>query len=261
MLTCVVSSGQNPLPAEVCIKNNREHPTEFFGLDQADWQYGNFTKAHYYRDPIQEAFQKVIGSSLIRTFDLFKYVFDAPSGKYLPHLDKPVDSCIETVIDIIREEIEKFIEYVEDEIENEKENKGTLETVREMNNTLCKLNSACAVVNVGHLARTILDTTHAFRANKNWNSHGSTAGAAVVHLGSILASLQHANTCDLKFEHMDLIPRGKAQTGAKHGNHHVSYVEYMCSNYETSCEFGISLLYLNHGEFRRKKNMVRKFWT
>ena len=30
--------------------------------------------------------------------------------------------------------------------------------------------------------------------------------------------------------------------------------EYMCSNYESSCEFGILTLYLNHREFRRKKH-------
>ena len=226
----------------MCIKNNRVHLTEFFSLDQADWQYGNFSKAHYYRDPIQEGFWKVIGRSLIRSFNLFKYVLDAPSGKYLPHLDKPVDSCIDTVIAIVREEIEKFIEYVQDKIEDQKQKPGNSETVGEMSDTLGKFNSACAVVHIGHLARTILDTTHAFRANKNWNSHGSTAAAAVVHLGSILASLQHANTCDLKLEHMDVIPRDEVQTGAKHGNHHVSYVEYMCSNYEASCEFGIVTL-------------------
>ena len=92
----------------MCIKNNREHPTEFFSLDQADWQYGNFTKAHYYRDPIQEGFQKVIGRSMIRTFNLFKYVLDASSGKYLPRLDKPVDSCIETIITLVREEIREI---------------------------------------------------------------------------------------------------------------------------------------------------------
>ena len=115
------------------------------------------------------------------------------------------------------------------EIEDQKDKPGSLETVCEMSNTLGKFHGACAVVNVGHLARTILDTTHAFRANKNWNSCGSTAAAAVVHFGSILALLQCTNTSDLKLEHMDVIPKGEAQTGTKHGNHHVSYVEYMCS--------------------------------
>ena len=78
--------------------------------------------------------------------------------------------------------------------------------------------------------------------------------AAVVHLSSILALVQHANTSDLKLEHMELIPRGDPQTGPKHGICHVLHVEYKCSNYESSCEFGTSILYLNHSHFRRKKH-------
>ena len=125
---------------------------------------------------------------------------------------------------VVRDKTEKFIDYVQEEIEDQKDKPGSLDTVHEMSDTLGKFHSTCAVLNVGHLARTILDTTHAFRANKNWNSHGSTAAAAILHLGNILSSLQHANTSDLKLEHMDLIPRGEVQTGAKHGNHHVSCV-------------------------------------
>ena len=110
------------------------------------------------------------------------------------------------------------------------------------------------MVGVRCLACLILDTTHAFRANKNWNFHGSITGASVLSLGSFLAFLQCANDKKLDISHMELIPKGDIQTGAKHGHHHVSYVEYMCSNFERSCEFGISSLYLNHSDFRRKNH-------
>ena len=253
-MTCVVTPGANPLPAEVCMKYNKAHPTEFFHLDNSDWQYSNFVSPHYYRDPIQEAFWKVISRTLIKTFNMFKYTLDDVSGTFLPRLEKPVDGCIEEVIGFLKEEIEKFVEYVEDEIEQLKTKPGKKDTVAEMTETLRTFHSCCAVVNIGHLGRMILDTTHAFRANKNWNSHGSTAASSVCGLESILASLEHANVCNLDIAHMELIPKGEVQTVAKHGNHHVSYVEYMCSNFQQSIEFGLSSVYLNHDDFRRKKH-------
>ena len=42
------------------------------------------------------------------------------------------------------------------------------------------------------LARQILDTTHTFRVNKNWNSHGGQLGASLCQLGWILASFENA---------------------------------------------------------------------
>ena len=123
-----------------------------------------------------------------------------------------------------------------------------------MTETLQKFHSCCAVVNIGRLGCMILDTTHAFRVNKNWNSHGSIAGSNVCGLGSVLASLECANVHDLDISHMELIPKGEVQTGAKHGNHHVLNVEYMCSNFQQSIEFGLSSGYLNHDDFRRKKH-------
>ena len=237
-LTCVVMPGANPLPAEVCIKYNKAHPTEFFHLDNSDWQYSNFASPHYYRDPIQEAFWKVISRALIKTFNMFKYTLDEASGTYLPQLEKPVEGCIEDVIGFVKEEIEKFVEYMEYEIEELRTKPGKNDTVAEMTETLRKFHSCCAVINIGRFGCMILETTHAFRANKNWNSHGSIAGSNVCGLGSVLAFLEHANVHDLDISHMELMPKGEVQTGAKHGNHHVLYVEYMCSNFQQSIEFG-----------------------
>ena len=135
-MTCVVTPGANPLPAEVCMKYNKAHPTEFFHLDNSDWQYSKFVSPHYYRDPIQEAFRKVISRTLIKTFNMFKYTLDDVSGTFLPRLEKPVDGCIEEVIGFLKEEIEKFVEYVEDEIDQLKTKPGKKDTVAEMTETL-----------------------------------------------------------------------------------------------------------------------------
>ena len=165
---------------------------------------------------------------------MFKYTLDEASGTYLPWLEKPVDGCIEDLIGFVKEEIEKFVEYVEYKIEELRTKPRKNDTVAEMTETLWKFHSYCAVINIGHLGGMILDTTHAFRANKNWNSHGSIAGSNVCGLGSVLASMEYANVRDLDISHMELIPKGEVQTGAKHGNHHVLYVEYMCSNFQQS---------------------------
>ena len=151
----------------------------------------------------------------------------------------------------------EWSEYVEYEIKELGTKPRKNDTLAEMTETLRKFHSCCAVVNIGCLGRMILDTTHAFRANKNWNSHGSIAGSNVCGLGSVLASLEHANVHDLDISHMELIPKGEVQTGAKHGNHHVLYVKYMCSNFQQSIEFGLSSAYLNHDDFRRKKHGVK----
>ena len=152
---------------------------------------------------------------------------------YLPHLEKPVDSWTETVINFVNQEIDKFIMEI-DGITAEQQVLDNEQTVSEITQTLQNFKSVCAMLSIGHLARTILDCTHVYRANKNWNS------ACILDLDNILASLEHANKCcQLKNWHMELIPKGKVQTRAKHGNCHVSYVEYMCLNYEQSCEFEI----------------------
>ena len=183
----------------------------------------------------------MISRALIKTFNMFKYTLDEASGTYLPRLEKPVDGCIEDVISFVKEEIEKFVEYVEYEIEELRTKPRKNDTFAEMTETLRKFHSCCAVLNKRRLGCMILDTTHAFRANKNWNYHGSIAGSNVCGMGSVLASLECANIRDLDISHMELIPKGEVQTGAKHGNHHILYVEYMCSNFNKALNLTSSL--------------------
>ena len=100
------------------------------------------------------------------------------------------------------------------------------------------------------LARQIMDTTHSFPVNKNWNSHGSQVGAAMCQLGSILASFEDASNRRLVSMHFpEVIPRGCVQTGAKHGNHDVTYVEYMCAAIEKCLVISGKESYLNHIKF------------
>ena len=77
------------------------------------------------------------------------------------------------------------------------------------------------------LPRQIMDTTHSFHVNKNWNSHGSQVGATMCQLGSILASFEDASNRRLVSMHFsEVIPRGCVQMGTKHGNHDITYA--MC---------------------------------
>ena len=102
------------------------------------------------------------------------------------------------------------------------------------------------------LARQILDTTHTFRVTKNWNSHGGQLGASLCQLGSILASFENAAKKPLVSNHFgEVIPQCCVQTDAKHGNHDVTYVEYMCAAVERRMIIGGQESYLNHIKFRR----------
>ena len=186
---------------------------------------------------------------------MFTYFLHPSSGKYLPQLPKPVDSCSEDIIQYLSDEVEKFTDLVKDDIEVERAKPQNHGTVLQMEESFKKFDMACCTVSLGYLACKMLDTTHAFRANKNWNLHGATVGASVVSLGAILSSLKNSNEGPrLNIDHNELIPHGKIQTRPRYGNHHVSYVEYLCSDHYKICEFGSELVYLNHPDFRQKKH-------
>ena len=69
-------------------------------------------------------------------------------------------------------------------------------------------------------------------------------------LGSILASFEDASNQRLVSTHFpEVIPRGCLQTGAKHGNQDVTYVEYTCSAIEKRLVTGGEESYLNHIKF------------
>ena len=58
-------------------------------------------------------------------------------------------------------------------------------------------------------------------------------------MASMLSGLDGASKGSLiDIDFTELIPQGNVQTGHKHGNHDVSYVEYMTSGKETSVVSG-----------------------
>ena len=60
----------------------------------------------------------------------------------------------------------------------------------------------------------------------------------------------------------EVISRGCLQTGAKHGNQDVTYVEYMCSGIEKRLVIGGEELYLNHIKFVKENHAekIRKIF-
>ena len=125
----------------------------------------------------------------------------------------------------------------------------TKHNVKTLVNTFSHMGSA-------FLARQIMDTTHRFCVNKNWNSHGAQEGATICQLGSILASLKNASNQRLLSTHFPKVKtlRGCVQTGAKHGNHDVTYVKYMCAAIENRLVVSGKELYLNHIKFRKENH-------
>ena len=114
------------------------------------------------------------------------------------------------------------------------------------------------------LARQITDMTHSFHVNKNWNSHGSQVGATMCQLGSILASFEDASNRRLVSTHFpEVILRGCVQTGAKHGNHDITYAEYMCAAIEKRLVISGEESYLNHIKFVKDNHAekIRKIFV
>ena len=70
-LQCIVSKGEDPLPAEVRIKCYEENPDDFFYIDPKDWCYNQLLRK-VYADPGQEGLRRIMGRALVRTFALFE---------------------------------------------------------------------------------------------------------------------------------------------------------------------------------------------
>ena len=60
----------------------------------------------------------------------------------------------------------------------------------------------------------------------------------------------------------EVIPRGYLQTGAKHGNQDITYVEHMCSAIEKGLVIGGEESYLNHIKFVKDNHAekIRKMY-
>ena len=190
-LQCVVSRGENPLPAEIRIKCSKEDSNEFFYMDPKDW-YTNKMPRKVYADPVQEGIRRILGRSLVRTFALFKYKKHSLVNVYCATFDAPHKAKIREVIDIVEYEFTQHEKTMNDIIKNLAD-QGKNAEAEWMTNCVDILVKNFAGMSSAFLARQILDMTHSFHVNKNWNSHGSQVGAAMCQLGSILASFEDAS--------------------------------------------------------------------
>ena len=213
-------------------KTSLEHPDDFFHLDKSNW-YHNEMPRKVYEDPVQESVRRILGRSLVRTFGLFTYEKHPLADKHIPTFGVPHEAVIMDVIEIVENEFAHHKKTLVDRIENLKGIGKTGEAAWWENSMLILVRNFTRM-SPAFLARQILETTHTFRVNKNWNSHGGQLGAGMCQLGSILASLQGAVKSPLVSTHFpEVIPRGCVQTGAKHGNQDVTYVGvHVCGNGE-----------------------------
>ena len=202
-----------------------------------------------YADPVQEGVRRILGRSLVRTFALFKYKKHSLVDVYCATLEAPHEAKIREVIDIVKYKFTQHEKTMKDIAQNLVA-KGKKDKAQWMEECIRILVENFSHMGSAFLARQIMDMAHSFHVNKNWNSHGSQVGATMCQLGSILASFEDASNRRLVSTHfLEVIPRGCVQTGAKHGNHDVTYVEYMCAAIEKRLVIGGEVLYLNHIKF------------
>ena len=96
------------------------------------------------------------------------------------------------VIDIVEYEFTIHQDTMSDVVKNlqsqEKTNEATWcqDNITTLANNFSQMGSA-------FLAQQILNTTHSFRVNKNWNSHGAQVGASICQCGSILVAFENAS--------------------------------------------------------------------
>ena len=230
-------------------------------MDPKDW-YSNEMLRKVYVDPVQEGVRGILGRSLVRTFALFKYKKHSLVNIYCAMFEAPYEAKIREVIDIVEFEFTQHEKTMNDIIKNlaDQGKNAEAEWMKHCVDTLVK---HFARMSSAFLARQILDTTHSFHVNKNWNSHGSQVGAAMCQLGSILVSFEDASNRRFLSTHFsEVIPRGCLQTRAKHGNHDVTYVEYICSAIEKRLVIGGGESYLNHIKFVKENHAekIRKIF-
>ena len=185
-----------------------------------------------YADPVQEAVRRILGRSLVRTFALFKYKKHSLVNVYCVRLEAPHEAKIQEVIDIVEYEFTQHEKSMKDIVQN-LVGQGKKDEVEWMKHCITILVENFNRMGSAFLARQIMDMTHSFSVNQTWNSHGSQVGAAMCQLGSILASFEDASNKRLVSMHFsEVILRGCVHTGVKHGNHDITYVEYMCAAIE-----------------------------
>ena len=92
---------------------------------------------------------------------MMEYKLQPTHGKFKPEFPKPNEAMIDSVIQVV----EQF-------------------TPR--SGALVKL---VTHITSGHIAQLVLDLTHSYQANKNWNSHGNAVCAAMCNTAILVSAL------------------------------------------------------------------------
>ena len=255
-LQLVISPGPNPLPAVVRLKYSvsPDQPgnKEFYGMNIVEKFDDEQMRRHVYKDPVQLSLRIIMCRSLVIVFTKFNYEKDTNTKDYAARFPIHHEQMLPTCIDIVNDEFNNFFSEMLMRADNLQKT-GAVDSHRALHSELNMLRSVKKTITTGVLAKLFLKCTDTFRAKKNWNSHGGSVGASICQLASILSQMQNASINDLDENFNVIIPQGNEQGGAKHGNHHVVYSEYMCSVVEEKV-LGNVEAYLSIDTFRQEKH-------
>ena len=180
-----------------------------------------------YGNDVQMQFWKFLQNIAIHTFGMMEYKLQPVLEKYKPEFPKPNEAMIDSVIQVV----EQF-------------------TPR--SGALVKL---VTHITSGHIAQLVLDLTHSYQANKNWNSHGNAVCAAMCNIAILVSALTGKESLPVNF--IQMLPKGVPLGGQKHGWHDMHYVEYMMSQIEHSQITGSRRSYLDHTNFHKNRHNIK----
>ena len=252
----MISPGPNPLPTVVRLKYSvspeKAGNKEFYGMNIVEKFDDEQMRRHVYRDPVQLLLRIIMCRSLVKVFTKFNYEEDTNTKDYAARFPIHHEQMLPTCIDIVNDEFNHFFTEMLIRADNMQKT-GEVDSHRALNSELDMLRNVKKTITTGVLAKLFLKCTDMFRAKKNWNSHGGSVGASICQLASILSQMNNASVNVLDENFNVIIPQGNEQGGAKHGNHHVVYSEYMCSVVEEKV-LGNVEAYLSIDTFRQEKH-------
>ena len=224
-------------PVAVRVKNDVSSggpSTKFYYLDWRD----NFIidkheeehlKRFLYDGFVVREFRFVLELCIVDTFKLFEWkdVELKDEVLTLPTCKKPVAYLVDNVVQLVRKNVKSCIVTLSE---------GFDPDARPIH--IINFESLWRKLGVGYIAELCVELTHAFRVNKNWNSHGARVGAAVCELGSLMAMMATkwitpAQNFTQAFvdDFRQNMPQGKMLTGQMYGGEDNVYMEYLVVPY------------------------------
>ena len=147
-------------------------------------------KRKVYGNDVQMHFWKFLQNYAIHTFGMMEYKHQPALGKFKPEFPRSNEAMIDSVIQMV----EQF-------------------TPR---SDLVKL---VTHITSGHIAQLVLDLTHSYWANKNWNSHNNAVCAVMCNIAILVSALNGQAGLPVNF--IQTLPKGVPLGGQKHGWHDI----------------------------------------